>query len=138
MEKTVLVVEDNPDEAFIIKRALAKGSIHVNTIVFNSGDEVVNYLFPVAGSNKLPDLILLDLKLYGMSGFDVLRKIKSSNRTHFIPVVIHSSSELPQDRIEAFSSGASSFIRKPISFSELAKHMDLMLQYWLTLNQSVT
>lgn len=134
MVKSVLIVEDNPDEAFMIKRATAKSSVPVDAIIAGSGEDAVKLLFHETSSPLTPNLIILDLKLPGMSGFDVLRKIKSSNDTSFIPVIILSSSELMEDRIEAYGAGAISFIRKPLGFIELIATMDLIIRYWLVLN----
>lgn len=137
-KRNVLVIEDNPDEAFMMQRALTKCTVCIDPVLINNGQEAVRYLASSRRMAEMPQLILIDLKLPGMSGFDVVRQIRSAAATRFIPVIIFSSSELPADRLEAYSCGVNSFIRKPIRFADLTEQMELVTQYWLTLNRPVT
>jgi two-component system, response regulator len=140
-DKVILLVEDNPDDEALTLRALKKNNISNEVVVARDGAEALDYLFAegmyVARDPKImPQVILLDLKLPKVDGFDVLRKMRADERTKRLPVVILTSSNEEQDRISGYDLGANSYVRKPVEFGtfmEAVKHLGL---YWLLLNQT--
>src|ERR1700710_1274216 len=94
-KKLILLVEDNPDDEFLTRDALRTGGISHDVVVVHDGAEAVDWIF--ANEDTSPDLVLLDLKLPKMSGFDVLERIRSNVKTRGLPVVILTSSSEHQD-----------------------------------------
>lgn len=126
----VLLVEDNPDDVFMIKRAFDKAKITNPLDVAKDGEEAISYL----QENK-PVLVLLDLKLPKVSGFEVLKWVKSKERLKRIPVVVLTSSRNGDDINKAYDLGANSYLVKPVRFENLlnlTKHINI---YWLILNE---
>ena len=140
--RTILLVEDNPDDEALTLRALAKNNIDNPVIVARDGVEALDYLFGT-GSHAGRDLsleatlILLDLKLPRIDGLEVLRRIRADDRTRLVPVVILTSSRERQDIVEGYSLGANSYIRKPVDFERFIQSVGQILVYWLTLNEPV-
>lgn len=124
--RTILLVEDNPDDEELTKRALIKNNIANNIVVAHDGQEAVDYIF-AKGQYKdrnirdLPVLILLDLKLPGMDGLDVLRTIRADDWTRTLPVVILTSSKEDEDIIKSYRHGANSYIVKPVDFKQFSE-----------------
>ena len=140
-EGIILLVEDNPDDIELTLRSLKKHSIVNDVVVARDGEEALNYLFPEdvhAESNikGLPVLILLDLKLPKINGFEVLKKIRADRRTKLIPVVILTSSKEEKDLYNGYDLGVNSYIRKPIDFDEFSNVIKQIGLYWLLLNES--
>jgi two-component system response regulator len=138
--KTILLVEDNPSDIDLTKRALANANIANELIVAEDGQEALDYLFGIghyAGRDAAPLLavILLDLKLPKVDGLDVLRRIRADERTKRLPVVILTSSQEEQDIAAGYDLGANSYIRKPVDFSQFAEAIKSMGLYWLVLNE---
>ena len=136
----ILLVEDNPDDADLTLRALLKAGILNEVVHVGDGAEALDYLFgtgPHAGrdANLLPQLILLDLKLPKVDGFEVLRRVRSDPRTRIVPVVILTSSKEDQDLIEAYQHYVNSYIRKPVDFVQFAESVRMLGLYWLVLNE---
>lgn len=136
---TILLVEDNPDDVALTLRALRKNNILNEVIVARDGAEALDSLFgsgPYAGvGSRLPDVVLLDLKLPKVSGFEVLSRIRSEERTKLLPVVIMTSSKEEQDLATGYALGANSYIRKPVDFTQFAEAVRLLGLYWLVLNE---
>ncbi|MBI3070520.1 MAG: response regulator [Deltaproteobacteria bacterium] len=104
------------------------------------GALALDYLFGTgahAGRNtaEVPTIVLLDLKLPKIEGLEVLRRIRADERTKLIPVVILTSSKEEQDRLAGYTSGANSYVRKPIEFAEFSEAMRQLGLYWLILNE---
>lgn len=139
-QKTILLVEDNPSDVELTKRALAKGHIVNDLIVAEDGLEALDYLFG-SGIDKgqvtrpLPTLILLDLKLPRVDGLEVLKRIRADERTKRLPVVILTSSREEHDVAASYDNGANSYIRKPVDFSQFAEAIENLGLYWLVLNE---
>lgn len=139
--KSILIVEDNPDHEALTKRALRKSNIMNDIVVVHDGVEALHYLFQTGTYEgrppDLPMLILLDLKLPKLDGLEVLKRLRHDERTKLIPVVILTSSKEEQDLINSYSSGANSYIRKPVDFNQFAEAIRQVGLYWLVLNESV-
>jgi len=138
-QRTILLVEDNPDDVALTLRALQKNNILNEVIVARDGAEALDSLFgsgPYAGaSSRLPDVVLLDLKLPKVDGFEVLSRIRSDERTRLLPVVILTSSKEEQDVIKGYALGANSYIRKPVDFNQFTEAVRYLGLYWLVLNE---
>ncbi|MBI1910939.1 MAG: response regulator [Deltaproteobacteria bacterium] len=138
MDESILLVEDSPDAVELSKLAL-KECRTGDVIVATDGQEALDYLFRTGRytgkeSEKLPDLILLDLRLPGLNGFEVLQKIRSDRHTKYIPVVILTVSNLKSDIIKAYDLGANSYIKKSIDFEEYSISLQTACKYWLSIN----
>ena len=139
-QKVILLVEDNPDDELLTLRALKKTGVKNEVVVAHDGVEALDYLFasgPHSGRNPavMPQLILLDLKLPKLDGLEVLRRLRSDERTRLLPVVILSSSREHQDMLDGYSLGANSYVRKPVNFEQFVMAVELLRRYWLVLNE---
>ncbi|MGH9687488.1 MAG: response regulator [Candidatus Acidiferrales bacterium] len=139
-DAVILLVEDNPDDEALTLRALKKNNIKNQVIVARDGREALDYLFGegiYAGrdTHVAPQVILLDLKLPKVDGFDVLRAMRGDERTKLLPVVILTSSNEEKDRINGYGLGANSYVRKPVEFGEFIEAVKQLGLYWLILNQ---
>ena len=139
--KTILLVEDNPDDVKLTLKALEKSRITNEVKVAWDGIEALDYLFGTGtftgrDMNLMPQVILLDLKMPKMDGIEVLRRIRSDERTQLLPVVILTTSNEDKDRIESYRLGANSYIRKPVDFNQFAEAVQQLGLYWLVLNEA--
>ena len=137
----ILLVEDNPDDEALTLRALKKNNIMNEVIVAHDGVEALDYLFGKGvyadrDMSVMPNLILLDLKLPKMDGLEVLRHLRTDERTKILPVVILTSSKEEQDLINGYSLGANSYVRKPVDFSQFSEAVRQLGLYWFVLNES--
>ena len=138
--KTILVVEDNPDDLALTLRALKGHNVANQIVEAHDGVEALDYLFGTgahAGRDlrEQPQLILLDLKLPKMDGLEVLRRIRSDPRTKLLSVVILTSSDEEKDIVNGYAFGANSFVRKPVDFNQFAESVRQLGCYWLLLNE---
>jgi CheY-like chemotaxis protein len=138
--KTILLVEDNPSDVGLTRRALEKSHIANELIVVEDGQEALDYLFgsdqPTGPKmNELPTLILLDLKLPKVDGMQVLRRIRADERTSRLAVVILTTSSEEQDIAQSYDLGANSYIRKPVDFSQFVEAVRHLGLYWLVINE---
>lgn len=139
--KTILLVEDNPDDEALTLRALKRNNILNEVIVARDGAEALDYLFargPHSGrdTSKQPEVILLDLKLPKVDGLEVLQQIKQDERIRRLVVVILTSSNEERDIIAGYDLGANSYIRKPVDFNQFMEAVRQLGLYWLALNVS--
>jgi len=133
--KTILLVEDNPSDVDLTKRALQKGHILNQLIVVEDGQDALDYLSGTE-SAALPALTLLDLKLPRVPGLEVLRRIRADARLRRIPVVMLTSSNEEQDVITSYDLGVNSYIRKPVDFNQFVRAVEQLGLYWLVLNEA--
>lgn len=138
--KVIILVEDNPDDVRLTRRALSKNNILNELLVFPDGVEVMEYLLQAAeesgGEDRLPSLILLDLKLSKMDGLEVLKRIRAHERLKLLPIVILTSSKEEQDIFKSYDLGANSYIRKPVDFEQFTEAVRQLGLYWLLLNET--
>jgi CheY-like chemotaxis protein len=132
--KTILLVEDNPSDVDLTKRALQKGRILNPLVVVEDGQDALDYLIG-AETSALPALVLLDLKLPRVPGLEVLRRIRADASLRRIPVVILTSSNEEQDVMASYDLGVNSYIRKPVDFKQFTEAVAQLGLYWLVLNQ---
>jgi CheY-like chemotaxis protein len=132
-KKNILLVEDNPDDELLAVRALKKHNIVNDIVVARDGQAALDYLFDE--SQPLPALVLLDLKLPKVSGLEVLQKLRATERTAILPVVILTTSREEQDLMDGYRSGCNSYIRKPVDFTQFAEAMRQLKVYWLVINE---
>jgi len=140
-DKVILLVEDNADDELLTLRALKKNNIRNEVVVARDGSEALDYLFGTgihAGRDLsvMPQIILLDLKLPKVDGFEVLDRVRSSESTKLLPVVILTTSNEDQDRIRGYGLGANSFVRKPVEFDKFIEAVRQLGLYWLILNET--
>lgn len=138
--KSILLVEDNPDDEALTLRALKKNNIQSRVVVAHDGAEALDYLFGTGAyasrdTSLMPTLVLLDLKLPKLDGLEVLRRIRADERTKLLPVVILTSSREEQDILRGYNFGANSYIRKPVDFAQFSEAVKQLGVYWLLLNQ---
>jgi two-component system response regulator len=139
-ERVILLVEDNPDDEALTMRALRKNNITNKIVIARDGVEALDYLFgsgPHAGrdTSVQPELILLDLKLPKLDGFEVLKKLREDERTKLLAVVILTSSKEQQDVVNGYDLGANSYVRKPVDFQQFVEAVLQLGLYWLVLNE---
>jgi two-component system response regulator len=139
-ERTILLVEDNPDDEEFTLRALRRAHVRNEIVVARDGSEALDYLFGQglhAGRDmtSMPAVVLLDLKLPKLSGVEVLRRIRADAQTRFIPVVVLTSSNEEEDMLDSYESGANSYVRKPVEFAAFADAVAKLGAYWALLNE---
>lgn len=136
-DKTILLVEDNPDDEELTLLAFRKNNISNTIHVARDGAEALEFLFGEEGRNTpLPSIVLLDLNLPKVDGLEVLRRIRSEERTRLLPVVILTSSKEDRDRFDSYSLGCNSYVRKPVSFAEFVEAARQLGLYWLLINET--
>ncbi len=138
--KTILLVEDNPDDVALTLRAFKKNNMANEVIVASDGQEALDYIFGTGKFNdrdvtRMPAVVLLDLKLPKIEGLEVLHRIRADARTKLLPVVILTSSKEEQDISGSYNLGANSYIRKPVDFHKFVDAVRQWEMYWLVLNE---
>ena len=138
MDKIILLVEDDRNDEELTLRALRKHTPNV-VVVTRDGAEAIDFLFATGDyegrdPSISPNLILLDLKLPKLNGFEVLRLIREDARTRRIPVIIFSSSTLEQDILDSYLLGANSYVCKPVDYDNFSETLKRVTAYWFSLN----
>ena len=133
----VLLVEDNPDDEELTLRGLRHANLTNPVDVARDGQEALGYLFGNhdRAGKPLPVVVLLDLHLPRVDGFEILKRIRAEKRTHRVPVVILTSSSEDQDLINGYDLGANSYVRKPVRFEEFATAIAQRGVYWVLINE---
>ena len=136
--RAVLLVEDNPDDEELTLRGLRHANLKNPVDVTRDGQEALDYLFGKhdQAAKPVPVVVLLDLMLPRVDGFEVLKRIRAEKRTRRVPVVILTSSSEDRDVINGYDLGANSYVRKPVRFEEFATAIAQLGVYWLLLNES--
>src|SRR5438132_11642658 len=139
-DKIILLIEDNPDDEALTLRALEKNNIKNDVVVARNGAEALDYLFGTGSYSGrdltvMPQVTLLDLKLPKIDGLEVLRQLRTNELTRLLPVVILTSSNEEQDRVNGYGLGANSYVRKPIDFGQFLDAVRELGLYWLILNE---
>jgi two-component system response regulator len=135
--KSILLVEDNPDDEALTLRALRKHDLADEVVVVRDGAEALAFFYETtrAGDEPLPDLVLLDLKLPKVDGLQVLKILRDDAHTRRLPVVVLSSSSEERDIVQSYELGANSYVRKPVDFAEFSEAVRQLAIYWLGLNE---
>ena len=138
--KSILLVEDNPDDEELTRLALEKNKIANTVHVVRDGVQALDYLFCRGEySNRdpadAPTVVLLDLKLPKVDGLEVLKQLRADPRTKLQPIVILTSSKEEQDMINGYRLGANSYVRKPVNFDRFVEAVRQLGLYWLVLNE---
>lgn len=139
-DKVILLVEDNADDEALTRRSLKINNILNEVVVAHDGVEALDYLFGTGAYvgrdlTKLPQVVLLDLKLPKVDGLEVLRRIRGEERTRLLPVVILTSSKEERDLMNGYALGANSYIRKPVDFTQFNEAVRTLGLYWLVVNE---
>jgi two-component system response regulator len=135
---SILLVEDTEDDIELTRRALKKNKLTNPLVIARDGQEALDYLLGNGASPKKPELpaiVLLDLQLPKIDGLEVLRRLRSEPRTRLIPIIILTSSREERDLVEGYTSGANSYIRKPVDFHQFTEAVRQLGLYWLVLNE---
>lgn len=138
--KSILLVEDNPQDEKMTLRALKKVNLANDVTVVRDGQQAIDYLFregEFAGRDgpDLPAIVLLDIGLPRLDGLEVLERLRADPRTASVPVAIFTSSDEERDRMRAYKYGANSFVRKPLDFADFAESVAKVGVYWLAVNE---
>lgn len=136
---SILLVEDNPDDLALTRRAFRKVNLRNTLRVARDGQEALDILLGEAADGEdpvpLPTVVLLDLKLPKVDGLEVLRRLREHPRTRLLPVVILTSSKEERDMVRGYELGANSYVRKPVVFDDFLDAVRQLGLYWLLLNQ---
>ena len=140
MNKTLLLVEDNPSDEKLTLRAFRKSGVTMEIAVVRDGAEALDYLFgtgPYATRDPadLPAVVVLDLHLPRIDGLEVLRRLRADERTRFLPVVILTASREDEDRLQGYTLGANGYVRKPMDYSEFTRAAAALGVFWLVMNE---
>ncbi len=129
----ILLIEDNEDDIALTLRAFKKQNVVNTIIVKRDGAEALSFLSSNA-ADELPSLVLLDLNLPKMDGLEVLRQIRATERTRYIPVVILTTSDEPRDIHQGYELGTNSYVQKPVDFHVFTRKLEQIGKYWLEVN----
>ena len=140
--KTILFVEDNAEDEFLVSRAFKRTKLPLNVIVARDGGEALDFVFRtgIFADRRFadaPDLVLLDLDLPKTGGLEVLTCIRADPRLRIVPVVIFTASSDEQDRVNAYQLGANSYLVKPADGAKFGSIIQELCQYWFSLNSAL-
>ena len=138
--RTILLVEDNPDDEQLTLRALRQNGIMNEVIVARDGAEALDYLlssgrFSGRDSKEMPSVVLLDLRLPKIDGLEVLRRLRADERTRLLPIVTLTSSDEEGDILASYESRVNSYVRKPVEFAQFTEAIKQLGLYWMLLNE---
>lgn len=139
-ERNILLVEDEEDDIILIRRALRKGGVEAPVDVIRDGNDAMDF-FGREGKYKalqpvpFPTIILLDLKLPGRTGFEILEYIKRHEKLALLPVIVFTNSAHDNDIRKAYALGANSYLKKPYTMAATTELLQAVSHYWLECNQ---
>jgi two-component system, response regulator len=138
-KRVILLVEDDPGDAKLTILALQKNKVLNEIVHVNNGEEALDYIFcrgeySDRDRNEMPQLILLDLKMPKVDGFEVLEAIRKNKRTKALPVAVLTTSTEEIDRTRCYALGVNSYVSKPVDFEQFNEAVKLLGMYWLDLN----
>jgi two-component system response regulator len=139
-DQIILLVEDSDDDVELARRAFNKSGIANELVVVGDGEAALDYLF-ASGAHSgrdpaiMPQVVLLDLKLPGMNGLEVLRRVRADERTKLLPVVVLTTSNEQLDVVGSYNLGANSYVRKAVDFAQFVEAARQLGLYWLVLNE---
>jgi DNA-binding response OmpR family regulator len=136
-DTSVLYIEDNEDYIEFMERSLKKVNSELSLEVINDGKKAIEFFENVSEEDSLPKLILMDIKLPGCSGLEILSSIRKKTATKYIPVIMFSSSENAKDMMQASENGANAYIVKPIGLSSLTATLKSLCDFWLIHNKPI-
>lgn len=139
-DRVILLVEDNASDEALTLRALKKSNIMNEIVVARDGVEALDYLFGTGSyaerdMEKIPQIVLLDLKLPKIDGLQVLQKIRENEMTKHLAVVVFTSSSEEEDIVKSYHLGANSYVRKPVDFDQFSHAISQLGLYWVVLNE---
>jgi len=134
-KKSILLVENSLDDVELARVAFNESGIDCETVVARDGQEALDWLLAEGGCGRLPAVVLLDLNLPRVNGFEVLQRLRSDDRTRYLPVVVLSSSREECDMQVSYRLGANSYIQKPLDFARFAESVKQVALYWLGHNE---
>jgi CheY-like chemotaxis protein len=137
----ILLVEDDPNDIELTERAFRKVNLLNELKVVTDGQEALDYLFCQGDYSQrnptdLPNVVLLDLNMPKVSGFEVLKQIRQNEITRFLPVVVMTSSSHDLDRLKSYREGCNSYVQKPVNFDDFVSAVNQLGMYWLLLNKN--
>jgi two-component system, response regulator len=140
-DRVIVLVEDNANDEELTLRAFRKSNIVNRVVVVRDGAEALDYFFlrgahANRSTTEIAQVVLLDLKLPKVDGLDVLRELRSDERTRLIPIVVLTSSAEEQDLVRSYGLGANSYVRKPVDFTQFVEAVRQLGLYWLVINQA--
>lgn len=138
----ILLVEDNPDDVDLTMMALEKNSMASEVAVAHDGVEALDYLhatgrFSDRDPNRLPKVVLLDLKMPRMDGLEFLQRVRAEEKTQLLPIVVFTTSNEDKDKTESYKRGANSYLTKPVNYKTFVETIQKVAVYWLELNEAV-
>jgi two-component system response regulator len=136
----LMLVEDNRDDAALAVVALKKARVPSDVVTLHDGAEALDFLFGKGfhegrDVRRLPDVVILDLRLPKVDGLEVLKKIRAEKLTRLLPVVVFSSSGAESDLCSSYENGASSYVRKPADFEAFQRTVQAIALYWVSVNE---
>ncbi|MGE0383872.1 MAG: response regulator [Gammaproteobacteria bacterium] len=142
VDRTILLVEDNPDDADLTVRAFARHSPATRVVVAQDGPQALDYLrrtgrWADRQPPDMPAVVVLDLKMPRVDGLELLRMIRGYGPTRYVPVVVVTSSSDPRDVLDSYGHGANSYVRKSVDYAEFAASLRAIGEYWVERNVGV-
>jgi len=137
IERRILLVDDNPDDVMIAKRAFNKCEIRNKVYVTHDGEEAIHFLRKEGNYKDVPtsSLVILDLNMPKIDGFEVLKTVKGDDELKSTPIIVLTSSSRHEDIERAYKLGCNSFIVKPASFEDFMEAVIEIKRYWLSLSK---
>jgi CheY-like chemotaxis protein len=137
--RSILLVEDNPNDVELTMTALKEANLANDVVVANDGEQALDYLFRrglhAGRTGGQPAVILLDLKMPKVDGHEVLRQIKADRELRLTPIVVLTSSREEKDLFESYDKGANSYVVKPVDFEEFVTAISKLGVFWALLNE---